>query len=259
MKLYLLLLSFLVIAFFTFRIRQARTAPMSPTLTIGIMTPYFPYATLSDSGELEGFDIAVAQELSKRLNRSLVFEDMPLASLLLALKQNKVDLVLSGLSITAEREQALNMIYYYGEPVCTFPLLFWQQKPAEIETLADLAIQPDTVVCVEPGSAQEKFIKTTYPELSLSYVPAIADIVMALKYGKAKAALIDPEILPALLKKAPELVTLDVELPPAFQSRGVGIGINKTNQQLTQEIEHCIKQMQEDGTLQRLAAEWFKE
>jgi len=257
MKKYLFLFPIFIIVLLAMRSKGGSPTLLNEPLKIGVLTPYQPYATLNGQGKLQGFDIAIAREIGKRLRKEIIFQDMPLASLLLALQQNKLDMVLSGLSITQERQQAMTMLYYYGEPVYTFPLLFWKEKPAAVKSLADVATLPNAVVCVEAGSAQEQFIKKEYPNLELSYLPAIADIVMALKYNKATAALIDPETLPSIQRLAPELVAVEVELPVQFQSQGVGVAINSKNRALSQQVSLVIEQMDQDGTIAQYAAEWF--
>lgn len=256
------LVSFFIIAvssalFFMYR-TQNISQPSSDTLIVGIMSGYAPYALTTDAGGFEGFDIDVANQIAEKLNKKIEFKDMGLAALLVALQQGSIDLLISGLCITQERLEAMDMIYYQGQPTTQFPLVFWNQIPDGINSLDDiLQKNPSAVICAEPGSAQEKFLLEQYPTLTLKSLSSMNDIVMDLKYGKSYAAFLDPEIVPTLKKNNPELVSLSISLPKKFQTSGCGIAINKKNKDLRDAVIAIIQELNNDGTLAALESKWF--
>lgn len=228
-------------------------------LVVGMIVGYAPYASLAPDGTYLGFDIDVAQAIATALNKKLIIKDMDLSALLVALEQNKLDLVLTNLSITDAREKAVTMIHYVGQMTTSFPLAFWAKIPAGVKNLTDLmSLLPDAIICVEPGSIQEEFLATMLAPKNMRHVEAMSDVIMNLKYGKAIAAFLDPDIFPTLKKQSPELVALNIELPPAFQSRGAGIAINKENKALIQEISTIVAQLKRDGTIDRLQTKWLE-
>jgi polar amino acid transport system substrate-binding protein len=230
----------------------------SDTLIIGIMSGYAPYALTTDTGGLEGFDIDVANLIGKKLNKKIVFKDMGLAALLIALQQNSIDILISGLCITQDRLSVMDMIYYQGEPTTEFPLAFWQKIPTDITSIDDILTQnPSAVICAEPGSAQEKFLLAQYPQLQLKSLSSMSDIILDLKYGKSYAALLDPEVAPTLKKQNPELIFLTISLPKDFQTAGCGIAINKNNPTLSKAVASIINEFQKDETLKQLERRWF--
>ena len=227
------------------------------TLTVGMMSGYPPFMTINPTGDFEGFDVDVAQEIARKLNKKLVIKDMSLASLLLALQQNKIDLVLSGLSITKIRQEKMAMIHYYGKPRLMGNLVFWKSAPS-ISTIEDLKSYPSAVIAVEPGSWQEDFL-VQYPFLQLKNLSAMSEIIMDLKYGKSFAAFLDPDIVPSLQSQYPELKVVEIPLTDAYKSAGCGIAINKDNKALTSALDRITTELKQDGTLKRLEAQWFKE
>lgn len=228
----------------------------SDPLNVGIIVGYAPFAMLDDKAELEGFDISLAQEIAKRMGREIVFKDMSLSGLLIALEQNKIDLVLTGLSITAERAQKIAFVHYQGDPTTSFPLVFWQNIPEQVHSFSDFLKQPNLSICVEPGSIQEKFL-LQYPDITVHQIHSMSDIVLHLKYGKATAALLDPDTFPSLKQKSPELTALLVPVPKAYQSNGIGIGINKTNLKLAQAVKSIVNSLKQDGTIAALECTWL--
>lgn len=233
----------------------------SDTLTIGVIIGYEPFAVLSNSGELIGFDIDVAQELGKALGKKIVFQDMSLAALLIALEQNKIAMVMSSLSITKEREDTYTMIHYYGEPTTQFPLVFWNDTPQTlpaIKTMAELAAITTMPIIVEPGSSQEKLVLDS-PSILAKPLSTVTDIVLDLKYKKSYAALLDPEIVPTLQRQNKELQSLLIDVPLQYQSKGAGIAVNKNNSALSQQVSAAIKTLQQNGTIRALENKWLKD
>jgi len=244
-------------ALFTYKTMYS-PADKKNTLTVGVIIGYAPFAMLNNQAEPEGFDIDIANALAQALNKELVIKDMDLSGLLIALQQGSLDCVLTGLSITPARQERIELVHYYGEPTTTFPLVFWQTIPAGVTSINDLLADPNAVICVEPGSTQEAFLMQEYPSLKLIHIHAMSDIVMNLKYGKATAALMDPDIYPTLQQQSPQLIALSIPLPPAYQSNGVGIGINKANASLIKQIRTLITTFKENGTIDGFAQRWFK-
>jgi len=225
-------------------------------LIVGMMSGWAPFMIINGAGEYEGFDVDVAQEIAKRMNKTLIVQDLgSLASCFVALDQHKVDMVMSGLDITQKRREALNMIYYTGEDTKQFDLVFWQDIPHGIRSMEDLRAFSDAVVCAESGSAQEKFLDN-YDFVTKKRMNSVVDIIIDLRFGKSLVAVIEPRIAVRLKKQNPELQLLPVALPPAFQVFGCGIAIKKSNQQLTDDIAIVVKNMIKDKTIKHLEKKW---
>lgn len=250
-------LAFGVAGFYITRQTTGVSVPRD-VLVVGIMSGYEPYASMNECGDFEGFDIDVAKELAQRLNRKLMFKDMSMASLVIALQQGNIDLLLSACSITQDRKKKLALVYYQGDPVRSFPLLFWGKIPVGVKGIGDLATLKNPVVCTEAGTKKEQFLQQ-FSFLQVKSMSGISDIIMDLKFGKSVAVMLDPEVVPLLKKKNPELVTLEIPVPEEYQSEGFGIGINKNNRALVADIEKNIELMRADGTLKALEQKWFKE
>src|SRR5256885_977823 len=67
-------------------------------LVVGMMSGWAPFMTINGAGNYEGFDVDVAQEIARRMNKELVVQDCgSLASCFVALDQQRVDMLMSGL------------------------------------------------------------------------------------------------------------------------------------------------------------------
>ena len=178
-----------------------------------------------------------------------------LPSLFIALNQNKIDIIFSGLDITEQRLQKVSMIHYTGAQVTTFSLLFWKQCPSSVECFEDLQQLSSCVICAEPGSAQEKFIDQG-SFVTKKSLPSVVEMVMDIKFGKSLALLVEPRVARRLMKLNPELVKLDAQLPKDFQVYGEGLAIKKNRPELTATVSAIIATMKQDGILNTLEKRW---
>lgn len=228
----------------------------SDELVVGMMSGWAPFMTINTAGEYVGFDVDVAKLLATRLNKKLVVKDLgSLASCFVALEQNKIDMMLSGLDITQDRLKKLNMVVYTGEAVRSFSLLFWQQVPSQIRTIEDFKNMPNAAVCAEPGSAQDKFL-SQFAYINKKPMPSTTDMVLDLRFGKSVAAILEPQVARRLQKQEPMLVAISVPLPEEFVVYGMGIAIKKTNKQFADEVTATVQALKQDGSFKKLEVAW---
>lgn len=225
-------------------------------LVIGTTSGYAPYVSINTKGEYEGFDIDIAQALADKLGRKLAIKDFgSMPALLLAIKQNKADILIWSISITQERQKQMAMIYYQGEKTTSQPLLFWEEIPDNIKNLEDMANNPNTVVSVEAGSFQENILLSV-PGLTLKQVDKVSDAILELKYGKSQATLIDNSLKSIYMEKFPKLKSLTINLPESKQSLGNGICLNSKNKDLIAAIQKAVNELFSDGTIANLEKKW---
>lgn len=247
------LLFFSVASLFFFVSAQAKE---SNIFVVGTTSGYAPFVSLNAKGKYEGFDIDYSHELANKLNKKLVIKDYgSMNSLMLALNQNKVDTILWAISITEERKKNMEMIYYHGEKITRFPLVFWKNVPSDFKTIDDLSKNPKNFVCVEAGSSQEAVMRC-YPKLKLRYTDKITDAIMEIKYGKSIATTIDHSLLPTMVAQNPELKIVWMDLPQSEQSYGIGICLNKNSKKLSVAVREAVKQIKEDDILEKLEKKW---
>jgi ABC-type amino acid transport substrate-binding protein len=232
------------------------TVKQDNVLVVGMMSGWAPFMSINEQGNYEGFDVDVAQELAKRMNKQLVIKDMgALAPCFIALEQDSIDLLMSGLDITQERQKKLNMINYTGHDVKQFYLAFWGTIPTGITTINDLKNYPNAIVCVEPGVSTQKLLDK-YSFITQKPLSSLADMILDIQYGKSLAAFLEPQVVARLQQKNPQIKTITVPLPAEFQIYGMGIAVSKKHATLAQETASIIKAMRQDGTLARLEKTW---
>ncbi|MGL4393256.1 MAG: transporter substrate-binding domain-containing protein, partial [Fusobacteriaceae bacterium] len=75
----------------------------------------FPPFEFFEKNEIVGFDIDLIKEVAKRLNMDIKIENMNFDALLPALQAKKVDVVVSGMTITEERKKSVLFTAPYFE------------------------------------------------------------------------------------------------------------------------------------------------
>lgn len=225
----------------------------SGAITVGLQAGFPPYESIDNQGNVVGFDVDVAYQIGKILGKPVVFEQMGFDGLIMALKQKKIDVIISGMSITPSREKEINMVPYYGDGADNLELLFWKKIPQNIHSLKDLS--GDTVT-VQSGTWYASYLES-FPSIQGKELENTQDLIMDIQYGKSAAALIDSSQAHDLIKKFPELKGVQIALPKNSQFKGNGIGISKKNPELTKEIQNAVNQLKQDGQMKQMADKWF--
>jgi len=76
------------------------------TLNVGI-TANFPPIVFKEDKTLKGLEVEMARALGNDLKRRVVFKEIPFNALIPALETSEIDIIMSGLSITADRKETV--------------------------------------------------------------------------------------------------------------------------------------------------------
>lgn len=225
-------------------------------LIVGTTPTYFPYEFKNTTGSVDGFDIDLAKALSKELNRDLVLKEMDFDALILSLKQGKIDAIISGMSITKERQKEITMISYQQNETKELLLAFWENIPSGITSLEGLAQNPETTIAVQMGTYQADCLSVLHSGVS-KLLESNTDLIMDIQYKKVPAALFEPLVGRALQIKFPKLRLLPIPLPRELWAPGNGIGIHKENSPLSSEVARALSELKKKGVVASLEKKWF--
>ncbi len=247
-----LLLVAIVSGYYLFR-QTNLTSKQVDQIVVGIASGYAPFVSINQAGEYEGFDIDFAKLLAKQLDKELVLRDLgSMTSLFTALNQGQIDLIAWGMSITQERLKNMAMVHYYGQNTESYPLIFWQDVPAGMTTLGDLA---GLTVCYEPNSAQAVVLEQ-YDLIHKLPVEKIDDALLNIQYGKAIAALVEPVIAQKFIAKYPQIKVLNVPLAPDLQEHGIGLVIRPDRIDLIMQVQKAVQVLKTSTQIDELAQKW---
>lgn len=228
------------------------------TLIIGLHTGYPPFEFKDADGKIVGFDIDVGEKIAAKLGKKVVIKDMEFDGEILSLKQGKIDLILSGMNITPSREKEILMVPYHGDTATSLSLIFWKTIPEIVSSIEDLVKIQNATVTVQSGTIPEGYMMNFPSIQSKSLEGAAQACLIDVKYGKSVAILVETDVAEYLRVQHPEVKVLNVPLPQDANIAGFGIGINKTNQTLFEQVKAAIQELKATGELKQLEDKWFK-
>lgn len=226
-------------------------------LILGTSPDYPPYESINNYGKIVGLDIDLAIAISKQINNKLLIKHMSFDSLIIALKQNKIDMIISGFSSTASRRKKIKLIPYQTEKIKEYVLIFWKKLSPYIKNYNDIKNNKHDIFCVQSGTAMSEFLHD-FPGIKIKTLDSTTDLLLDIMYNKSKAALVEKNVAVKLKKNQPQLKLLKLSLPNKYWSVGCGIGLKKTNYKLTHKIIKTITRLKKLGFLNKIEKKWFE-
>lgn len=217
----------------------------SGTLVVGTNAEFPPF-TYIEEDVIVGFDIDVAKEVAKRLDKGIQFKDMPFDALISELALGHVDFVAAGMSYTEERAKRVAFTKSY---LPENPLVIFTTDKHNL-TLDDLAKK--NVIVIE-GYVADFFI-SSQPGINPVRLPTQADGFMAIKSGRADAFVTAKSTVDAFLstQNAAQFHTTTIQ----GTSESCALVVRKNNPKMLAEIQAALDAMEADGTMAEIRAKW---
>ncbi|MDQ0484521.1 transporter substrate-binding domain-containing protein [Guptibacillus hwajinpoensis] len=204
-----------------------------------------------ETNDLTGFDVEIVKEVAKRLDLSVEFTEMGFDGMLTAVQTGKVDMAANDIGITEERKEkfALSTPYKfsYGTAIVR------KDDLSGIESINDLEGKKAA------GAATTNFMKLAKKKGAEEVIYDNAtneQYLRDVETGRTDVILNDVYLQRLALAAFPEL---DLTIHPDIQympSEG-GLLMNKENEQLIKNVNEVIKEMLEDGTIEKLSEKFF--
>ena len=215
-------------------------------LVVGLSADYAPYEfhIINDEGkdEIVGFDIDIAKEIAKDMGVELEIQDMDFDSLVAGVPSGKIDLVISGMTPTPERKEAVDFsdIYYVAEQ----GLVVRAEDKDKYKTFADLKGQK---VGAQMGAIQADIAEENIPEADIQLLSNVNDLVLGLKSGKIEALVVELPVAEMIVKNNPELVVGEETVKDS--EGGSAIGLKKNEKALLDSVNSTIKRIKDEKLL----------
>ncbi|MGI9419001.1 MAG: transporter substrate-binding domain-containing protein [Geminicoccaceae bacterium] len=247
------------------------------TIRIGTEGVYPPWNATGDDGELEGFEIDLANDLCRRMKAACEIVSQRWDGMLPALTTGKYDLIMAGMTITEEREQIIDFSDCYAAEAATFAV---RPGDALAETISpadkiDLtSFTPDVKAAISAlrqalaGTAVGVHVATTHADFVRRYLGDLVDIryydtlenlTRDLGAGRIDAALSARAYWQRVGEgeNALDLALIGPDMIGDVFGKGVGAGFRKEDGELRERLNDAIKAALADGTVARLAEQWF--
>ena len=204
-----------------------------------------PYEMIADDGSFEGIDVEIAGAIAAKLGLELVVDDMDFSAALLAVQQNKSDIVMAGVSVTEERQLVMNFSESYATGVQT--VIIKEGSDVTMDNLGEKMIgcQKGTTGYIYASDSPEN---GGYGEDHVTAFDNGASAVQALLNGQVDCVIIDNAPAQEFVAANPGLTTLD----GAWVEEEYAIGMNKDNTALLDAVNQALAELTADGTVQAI-------
>lgn len=225
----------------------------SGKLRVGMSGSQPPLNFRSAGGELKGLEVDLAGELARLMGLELAIVQRPFAELLPALEAGDVDLVMSGMTITLERNMQAAFVGPYflsGKSILTRSATL-----AQADETGDLD-QESLKLAALAGSTSEQFVQRRLPKSSLVATPDYDAAVKLLLADDVDAVVADREILmlTAFLHPKERLATLREPLT----IEPIGIAMPPGDALLVNYLENTMGALEVSGVLSALRTRWLE-
>jgi len=204
-----------------------------------------PYEMVADDGSFEGIDVEVADAIAKKLGLELEVDDMDFDAALLAVQQNKSDIVMAGVTVTEDRKLVMNFSDSYATGVQVVIV-----KEGSDVTLDNLG---DKMIGTQRGTTGNIYTTSDYGEDHVTAYDNGASAVQALLNGQVDCVVIDSAPAQAYVDANPGLTILDTE----YVTEHYAIGVNKDNTSLLNAINGALAELSADGTIGAIVSKYI--
>lgn len=222
------------------------------TLRVGLSGSQPPLNFKSKGGELMGLEVDLARGLATTMGVEVKFVQKPFGDLLDAVAKGDVDLVMSGMSITPERNMRVAFVGPYhisGKSILTKSSTLAAAQDAEDIDATQLKVS------ALRGSTSEKFVDAVLPEAELLATDTYAEAVKAVVDDKVQAMVADLEacVLAVLLNPRANLTMS--QRPLTIEP--IGIAVAPGDPLLVNFLENTLGALETSGLLEALRGRWL--
>ncbi len=229
----------------------ASTALAKEALRIGV-SPNYPPLVFKQDGQLTGIEIAAGETIAQQLGRKPEFVELAFNQLIPALQAGKIDIIMSGMSITPERSKLVDFSNTY---LSAGQMAIIRYADAGRFGYKGTLFRPDARVAVVKGATGETFANGNLHNASISHCESISEALAKLKSGSVDFVIHDAATSWSLATDASrqDFMSLNNELT----EERLGWAVNKGNNTLLQAVNQQLSNMQRDGMLRAIINKWI--
>ena len=172
---------------------------------------------------------------------------MEFNSIITAVQSGKADLGLAGMTVTDERKQSVDFTDSYATGIQSVIV----KEGSSIKSIDDLKGKK---IGVQLATTGDIYAKDDFGEENVEEYNKGADAVMALTSGKIDAVIIDNQPAKSFVETTDSLQILDTD----YVQEDYAAAIQKGNTDLLNAVNGALKELKEDGTIQKILDKYIK-
>lgn len=222
------------------------------TFVLGLDDSFPPMGFRDENNEIVGFDIDCAKEVCARLGVELKLQPIAWEAKEMELNSGNIDCIWNGMSVSAEREEAMNL----SEPYLRNEMVFVVTNGSSVNTIADLSGKN---VAVQNGSTAQEILEEAEEAKTFASTIGYDDNVTALmdlEVGGVDAVFVDSIVAEYLITANNKDCRI---LEEGLYSEEYAIGFRKNDAELRNKVQQILSEMKADGKLGEISTKWFGE
>ena len=223
-------------------------------LVVGTAASMPPLNMRTKDGRIIGLEIDLAQYFADGMGVKLILKPMNFSNLLPALEKGEVDMVISGMTMTPDRNLKVAFVGPYfasGKSVLT--------KKANIDSVDEIGKMndPQKVLVALKGSTSQMFVERLIPKAKLVLADNYDQAVAMVKEDKAILMVADYPICMVSVHRYPDVPLATTSKPISYEP--VGIAVPPNDPLLVNWLQNFLHTVERTGELERLHEKWFKD
>ena len=208
---------------------------------------YPPFETTNEKGEIIGFDVDIANAICKEIQANCSFKSLSFDGLVQAVKQKRIDGVISAMDITEARSKQVLFSDAYYDSSASFIAL---KGKADLNTAKNVGVQN--------GTTFQQYVVAEAKQYAPKAYNSIQDSILDLKNGRIDLIFGDTAVLADILSKETDLTFVGEKVTnPKYFGNGLGIAINKGNKDLVDELNKGLATIKANGEYQKIYDKWM--
>jgi len=217
------------------------------------MSTFKPWAMKDKTGKLIGFEIDVAERLAKDMGVKIEFVPTQWAGIIPALLTGKFDVIIGGMSITAQRNLKVNFSipYDYG----LMSMVANKKLASGFSGINDFN-RPDVIIAARLGTTAAAAANNNMPKAQKKFFENEAQVIQEVVNDKAHAAVATSPLPEDQALKYPDKLFLPIRAPIAKEP--IGFAVRKSDFDTLNYFNNWILVVHSEGWLAERRHYWFE-
>jgi len=222
-------------------------------LRVGFEAGYMPFEMTDKKGDFVGFDIDMAKEMAKAMGVKFVPVNTAWDGIIPALLTNKFDIIMSGMTVTQERNLKIN----FADPyiIVGQTILLNKKHEGKVESYKDLN-DSKFIVTSKLGTTGEQAVKRMIPKCTYKSFETETEAALEVVNGKADAFVYDLPYCVVFMAQQGAGNLIFIDTPFTFEP--LAWAVNKGDPDFLNFLNNFLRQVKNDGRYDRIYNKWIK-
>lgn len=228
------------------------------SITVGFDNTFVPMGFEEKNGTYAGFDIELAQYVSKKLGITVHFQPIDWDMKETELQNGTIDAIWNGYSATDERREKVAFTIPYMQNTQILVV----KKTSGIHSVEDMT---GKVLGAQNGSSgmldfeeHPEVLKNRVKGGDADQYQSVNEAIIDLKNDRIDALLIDRVYADYYLTTEGIADQYDT-IPSGFESESFAVGVRPADRKLREALNQAFKELYQEGIFQQISQKWFGE